>query len=82
MPDEALKVFEVNRIEFPYSYNTYDSYAYVLMQQGDYLNSIRYYKMGLQILKEYPQMNTGESVLKDAENALKAIKTMESKIKN
>jgi len=27
-------------------------------------------------------MNTGESVLKDAENALKAIKTMESKIKN
>jgi CubicO group peptidase (beta-lactamase class C family) len=82
MPDEALKVFEVNMAEFPHSYNTYDSYAYVLMHQGDYLNSIRYYKMGLQILKEYPQMNTGESVLKDAEDALKAIKTMESKIKD
>jgi CubicO group peptidase (beta-lactamase class C family) len=79
MPEEALRVFEVNMIEFPHSYNTYDSYAYVLMQKGDFINSIKYYKMGLQILNEYPQMNSSESVLKDAENALKSIKEMELK---
>jgi tetratricopeptide (TPR) repeat protein len=82
MPEEALRVFEVNMREFPHSYNTYDSYAYVLMQKGDYRNSIRYYKMGLEILKKYPQVNNSESVLKDAENALKSIKEMELKIQN
>jgi CubicO group peptidase (beta-lactamase class C family) len=82
MPAEALKVFEVNMLEFPHSFNTYDSYAYVLMQKGDYVNSIRYYKKGLQILKEFPQMNNNESIQKDAENALKSIKEMEIKAKN
>jgi len=81
MLEEALKVFEVNMLEYPHSYNTYDSYAYLLMQKGDYCNSIRYYKMGLKILKEYPQQNSGESVLKDAENALRSIKEMELKSK-
>lgn len=81
MPEEALKVFEVNMHEFPHSYNTYDSYAYVLMQKGDYINSIKYYKMGLQILKRYPQINNYESVLQDAENAIKSIRGMELKIK-
>jgi hypothetical protein len=80
MPEEDLKVFEVNMIEFPHSYNTYDSYTYALMQKGDYMNSIKYYKMGLQILEEYPQMNNSESVKKDAENALKSIKEMELKL--
>ncbi len=82
MPDEALRIFEVNMNEFPHSYNTYDSYAYVLMQKGDYVNSIRYYKMGLQILKRYPQLNNSETVLKDAENAIKSIESMKLKIKN
>jgi tetratricopeptide (TPR) repeat protein len=82
MPEEALKIFEINRIEYPHSYNVYDSYAYILMQKGDYLNSIKYYKTGLKILHEYPQMNNSESVLKDAENAEKSIKEMELKIKN
>lgn len=81
MPEAALRVFEVNMLEYPHSYNTYDSYAYVLMQKGDYSNSIRYYKMGLKILKEYPEQNSGESVLKDAENALKSIQEMELKSK-
>jgi CubicO group peptidase (beta-lactamase class C family) len=81
MPDEALKVFEVNMLEYPHSYNTYDSYAYVLKQKGDYSNSIRYYKMGLKVLKEYPEQNSRESVLKDAENALKSIQEMELKSK-
>ena len=82
MPDEALKVFAVNMNEFPSSYNTYDSYAYVLKQKGDYLNSIKYYKKGLQIIKEFPQINNNESILKDAENALKSIKEMELQIRN
>ena len=82
MPEEALRIFEVNMIEFPYSYNTYDSYAYALMQKGDYRKSISYYKMGLEILKKYPLENNSESVLKDAENALKSIEEMELLIKN
>jgi CubicO group peptidase (beta-lactamase class C family) len=82
MPEEALKVFGVNMIEFPYSYNVYDSYAYILMQKGDYRNSIKYYKTGLEILQKYPRINNSESVLKDAENAKKSIKEMELKIKN
>jgi CubicO group peptidase (beta-lactamase class C family) len=81
-PEEALKIFEINMTEFPYSYNVYDSYAYVLMEKGDYINSIKYYKTGLKVLKEYPQLNNSESVLKDAENALKSIEEMEFKIKN
>jgi CubicO group peptidase (beta-lactamase class C family) len=81
MSEEALRVFEVNMIEYPHSYNTYDSYAYLLMQRGDYSNSIKYYKMGLEILKQYPEQNSGESVLKDAENALKSIQEMELKSK-
>ena len=82
MPEEALQIFEVNMREFPQSYNTYDSYAYALMQKGDYRNSIKYYKMCLEIIKKYPHMNNSESVLKDAENALKSIKEMELQIKN
>jgi tetratricopeptide (TPR) repeat protein len=81
MPEEALKVFEINMLEFPKSYNAYDSYAYVLMQKGDYRNSIAFYKAGLKILDEYPQLNNSESVLKDAESALKSIQEMELKIR-
>ncbi|MBN1791749.1 MAG: beta-lactamase family protein [Bacteroidales bacterium] len=81
MPEQALKVFEINMLEFPRSYNTYDSYAYALMQKGDYTNSIAFYKAGLKILDEYPQQNNSESVLKDAENALKSIQEMELKIR-
>lgn len=82
MTEAALKVFEINMLEFPHSYNTYNSYAYVLMQKEDYLNSIRYYKMGLEVLKKYPQLNRGESILKDAEKAFRSIEEMESKLKH
>jgi CubicO group peptidase (beta-lactamase class C family) len=82
MPEEALRIFGINMIEFPYSYNVYDSYAFILMQKGDYINSIKYYKTGLGILQKYPQINNSESVLKDAENAVKSIKEMELKIKS
>jgi glucose-6-phosphate isomerase len=68
-------------LEFPRSYNTYDSYAYALMQKGDYRNSIAFYKAGLKILDEYPQQNNSESVLKDAGNALKSIQEMELEIR-
>jgi CubicO group peptidase (beta-lactamase class C family) len=80
-PEDALKVFKINMLEFPHSYNTYDSYAYVLMKTGDYINSIKYYREGIRILKEYPQINNSNSTLKDAENASKSIKEMEMKIK-
>jgi CubicO group peptidase (beta-lactamase class C family) len=81
MTQEALKVFEINMLEFPQSYNTYDSYAYVLQQIGDYQNSIKYYKLGLNVIKKYPHSNNSDSIKKDAENALKSIKDMETKLK-
>jgi len=82
LPEEALRVFEVNMREFPHSYNTYDSYAYILMQKGDYQNSIKYYKLGLQILAKFPKENNSESVLKDAKNAERTIAEIETKIKS
>jgi hypothetical protein len=68
-------------LQFPGSYNTYDSYAYVLMQKKDYLNAIKYYKEGLDILHKYPEENDLNAVKKDAEKALVYIKEMEEKIK-
>jgi hypothetical protein len=81
MTGEALKIFEVNMLQFPRSYNTYDSYAYVLMQKGDYINAIKYYKYGLDVLQKYPADNDLDAVKKDAEKALVYIKEMEGKIK-
>jgi CubicO group peptidase (beta-lactamase class C family) len=81
MADEALKIFEVNMLQFPRSYNTYDSYAYVLMKKEDYLNAIKYYKKGLDILNKYPEDNDLNAVKKDSEQALIYIKEMEEKLK-
>ena len=72
-PKEALRIFEVNIHEYPYSYNTYDSYAFILKETGDYSTAIRYYKKGLEVLKKYPDKNTGESIRQDSENAKKFI---------
>jgi tetratricopeptide (TPR) repeat protein len=80
--DEALKIFEVNMLQFPRSYNTYDSYAYVFMKKEDYLNAIKYYKKGLDILNKYPENNDQNSVKKDSEQALIYIKEMEEKLIN
>jgi len=80
--DEALKIFEVNMLQFPRSYNTYDSYAYVLMKKEDYLNAIRNYRKGLDILNKYPEDNDLNAVKKDSEQASIYIKEMEEKLKN
>jgi CubicO group peptidase (beta-lactamase class C family) len=80
--DEALKVFEVNMKQFPKSYNTYDSYAYILMQKGDFKNAVLYYRKGLKVLKKYPEENDLKKVAKDAEKALVYIKEMEEKMNN
>lgn len=77
-----MKIFEVNMLEFPRSYNTYDSYAYVLMKKGDFKNSIKYYRKGLEVLKSYPDNNDLNAVKPDAEKALVYIKEMEDKIRS
>jgi tetratricopeptide (TPR) repeat protein len=81
MTDEALRIFEVNMLQFHKSYNTYDSYAYILMQKGDYKNSIAFYKKGLEVLKKHPESNDFKAVKKDSEQALVYIKEMQEKIK-
>jgi tetratricopeptide (TPR) repeat protein len=68
-------------LQFHESYNTYDSYAYMLMQKGDYRKSIDYYKKGLDVLKMYPEKNDLISVKKDSEQALVYIKEMLEKIR-
>ncbi|MEI6047983.1 MAG: serine hydrolase domain-containing protein [Bacteroidota bacterium] len=80
MTDEALKIFEVNMIQFPKSYNTFDSYAYILMQKGDYEASITFYKKGLEVLKKFPEENDIKAVKKDSEQTLVYISEMQEKI--
>ena len=75
--DEAVRIFEVNMIEFPRSYNAYDSYAYALREKKDYPNSMKYYRKGLEILEKFPGDNRGESVRRDAEKAREWIREME-----
>lgn len=79
--DEAIHIFRLNMVQFPKSYNTYDSYAYALMKKGDYRNSIKSYKKGLDVLNKNPESNMFGSVKKDAEKALEYIKEMEEKLK-
>lgn len=81
MNEAALKVFEINMNEFPESYNTYDSYAYVLMQMSEFEKSIFYYKKGFQIADKYPDKNNYISVKSDIINARKSIQEMEIKLK-
>ena len=69
-------------VEFPKSYNTYDSYAFALKQKGDYSESIKWYKKGLDVLAKYPELNKGGSIVKDSANAHKLISEMEEMIKN
>lgn len=76
-PEDALKIFELNMEEYPCSYNSYDSYAYVLRHLGDFPNAIRAYRAGLEVLARYPEQNQGESIQKDARNAVRFIAEME-----
>jgi hypothetical protein len=52
------------------------------MKKGDYTSSIKYYRIGLEVLKNYPLENNNDMIRKDAENALAYIKVMEEKLKN
>jgi tetratricopeptide (TPR) repeat protein len=81
MTDEALEIFRINMLQYPGSYNTYDSYAYVLMKKGDYKNAIKYYKKGLEVLKSFPLENGSESVRNDSMKARQYIIEMEEKLK-
>ena len=67
-------------VQFPRSYNACDSYAYALMQLGDYGNAVKYYRQGLAVLREYPEDNNQDAVRADAEKALLYIREMESKM--
>lgn len=80
LKETALKIFELNMKEYPNSYNTYDSYAYTLMQMGKVQTAAEYYKLGLEILKKFPVENNMENVHKEAAKARELIKKMESKI--
>lgn len=81
LKETALKIFELNMNEYPNSYNTYDSYAYTLMQMGKLKTAVEYYKAGLEILKNFPVENNTGDIQKEAAKARELIKKMESKIK-
>ena len=82
MVNAAARIFELNMHEFPNSYNVYDSYAYALRQQGEFAESIKYYAKGLEVLKRYPEQNSGPSVQQDALNAVKSISEMEERLRH
>ena len=73
--------YEYKLLQFPRSYNAFDSYAYALMQLGDYGNAVKYYKQGLAVLREYPEDNNPDAVKADTEKALVYIREREEKIK-
>ena len=73
MSDEALKIFALNMKEFPESYNTYDSYAFILKETGRTKEAVDYYQMGLAVLAKFPGANNSDSVKRDADKASKFI---------
>ncbi len=46
---DALEVFKENIARYPQSFNTYDSYAEGLMNNGDEAGAIKYYKKSLEV---------------------------------
>ena len=73
MTHEALKIFALNMKKFPESYNTYDSYAFILKENGRIQEAVEYYQKGLAVLAKFPINNNSASVKKDADNARKYI---------
>ncbi len=60
--NEAVDVFKLNVIEFPKSYNVYDSYAEALLKKGIKDSAIVYYKKSLEL---NPRNQNGIKILKD-----------------
>ena len=75
--DDALSVFKLNMLEFPKSYNVYDSYAFALKEKGYFKESIFYYKKGFAILSKYSTQKN-PAIEKDIKNAMKYISEMET----
>jgi tetratricopeptide (TPR) repeat protein len=50
--DDALKVFEKNTVDFPNSWNVWDSYAEVLLTKGDKSKAKEYYNKALGMAPE------------------------------
>jgi tetratricopeptide (TPR) repeat protein len=78
---DALSLLEINVKEFPRSYNTYDSYAYLLMQAKEYQKSIRYYEKGFKVLEKYPEINNNLRYKRYVNEAKENIIKMESELK-
>jgi hypothetical protein len=79
--NDALSILEINVKEFPRSYNTYDSYAYLLMQAKEYQKSIMYYEKGFEVLEKYPEINKDLRYKRYVNEAKENIIKMESELK-
>lgn len=60
--DEALVIFKLNVLEYPKSYNVYDSYGEALLKKGMKDSAIVYYKKSLEI---NPKSQSGINALKE-----------------
>jgi tetratricopeptide (TPR) repeat protein len=60
--DEALGVFKLNVLEYPKSYNVYDSYGEALLKKGMKDSAIVYYKKSLEL---NPKNQSGIKALKE-----------------
>ncbi len=59
--DDALRIFKQNTVDFPQSWNAWDSYAEGYMDKGDKENAIKYYKKSLEL---NPQNDNAKDQLK------------------
>lgn len=59
--DDALEVFQQNTVDFPESYNVWDSFAEANMNKGNKELAIRYYKKSIEL---NPKNKNGEEQLK------------------
>lgn len=62
---DALEVFELNIEMYPDKWNVYDSYAEALMINGDQMESIKYYKIALEMNPDASSARSALSKLLD-----------------
>ncbi|MFC1483996.1 serine hydrolase domain-containing protein [Candidatus Neomarinimicrobiota bacterium] len=79
-PEMAAEVFKVNMLEFPESYNTYDSYAYALLMMQDTVGAIEAYRKGFEVYDLYPAINQTESNMRNRKTATELVGTLESEL--
>lgn len=68
-PRLAAQVFRINMLQYPSSYNVYDSYAHALLASGDSLEAIKTYRKGFKVFEGTAPNAQSEQDLKNYRDA-------------